>query len=225
MTCKVNSSVTIKPNQILKNITLIAGTAGMNVVLVNTASKFLNAKIIGTGTKSIIERGIYPVADGVTDVVIDADISNLTVAIHAQPLTPTANITLDMIPKRWNICGYVHDIVGTIGNSEGYGVLLSPAIACNVTTRFKNIARHALYLSAGASHNNVNINCTDCNFIPVQIYATQAQRASEFNIIRGNFIGTKKSSAGNSTSIAIIGNSHNNDVSVSIESTGCENAI
>ena len=62
LTCKVNSLITIKPNQTLKNITLIAGTAGMNVVLVNTGSKFLNAKVIGTGTTNIIERAIYPAA-------------------------------------------------------------------------------------------------------------------------------------------------------------------
>lgn len=174
----VSSSVKIATNSTLKNIKLLALTAGMNIVLVNSGSSLLSSKITGTGKMSIVERGVYPAADGVTDVKIEAEISNLTYGVHAQPIAL-------IVPKRWEINVYVHDIVGTSRRSEGYGVLLSPAEKCWGNIKAKNIKRHAVYLSAGASHNDFYVDVDTCENIAIQILAYSRQLPCQHNTIRG----------------------------------------
>lgn len=174
----INSSLVV-PSGVEVEMNLTAGTAGMNMVLVNTGSKF-KGKLVGTGTTNTTERGIYPAADGVTDVVIDVEVSNLTVGVQAQYITTYSAVN---VPKRWSGSVYAHNIVGAVGVSEGYGLLLSPAENCNFNVIGKDVARHGVYLSSGARHNKVHLDIDGCNNYAVQLYSTSVQEATEYNTI------------------------------------------
>lgn len=214
LTYKVNSSVTVPTNVTLQNANFIAGTAGMNVVLVNTGVTVNNCKITGTGTTSIVERGIYVAADGVNNVVLtNIEVTNLTVGIHAQPLST-------VVPSNWHIDCYAHDIVGTPGVSEGYGILLSPAIGCFIKGSFKNIARHSVYLSAGASYNDVNIDVDTCNYTGVSIYSLPGQSRCQHNRIRGSFKNLNQGSFTNGSAVDMIQQADYNDISVRVYGAG-----
>ena len=210
LSCKINSSITIAANQTLQNIKLVAGTAGMNMVLVNTGSKLLNSKLTGTGTVSIVERGVYPAADGVNDVEIDAEVTNITYGVQACPLSSA-------VPQRWRVSGYIHDIVGTTGSSEGYGVLLSPAENCTVTTKFKTIKRHAVYLSAGASYNDVDVDVDGCENLAVQIYSLSTQPECKHNRIRGRFRNLSQNFVNQGGAVGVIQKASQNDISVQVD--------
>lgn len=157
------------------NFTKYTAAAG-NVVQVNTGCT-VTGKISGTGGTNMIQRAIYPAADGVNDVVLDLEVTNLTVGVQAQPTSATT-------PKRWKGRIYAHDLVGAAGVSEGYGLLLSPADECQFEVNAYNIPRHAVYLSAGASHNVINANVDTCYNYAVQIYSTSAQTACQYNTVR-----------------------------------------
>lgn len=204
----ISSSITVSANSVLRDIKLIALTPGMNMVLVNNNSQLQKVVLVGTGTTSIVERGVYPATDGVSDVVLsDIDVSNLTVGVQAAPRPSSA-------PARWRITGYIHDIVGTIGASEGYGILCSPANQCHINVSFKNIRRHSVYLSNGASQNIVNCSVDGCGNYAVQIFATSAQPACEGNSIRGAFKNLSADVPNQVGAVAIISKSNDNDISI-----------
>ena len=202
-----NSSVEVPASAVFQNFQLTAGAAGINMVLVNSRCKVLNARLIGTGTVSTVERAIYPAANAVEDVELDIEISNITYGVHAQPLSGTA---LADAPRRWRGSIHCEDIVGTVGASEGYGVLLSPALSCNFNVTGKTIARHLVYLSAGARFNKIWADCDDCGNYVVQIAATSPQSPCIKNevVVQGRNLTTDV--AGQSGHIAITGISHYN---------------
>jgi hypothetical protein len=215
LTYRVNTAITIPTDVTLQNINFIAGIAGMNVVLVNNGVTINNCKITGTGTTSIIERGIYVAADGVNNVTLtNIEVTNLTVGIHAQPLSTVA-------PSNWNINCYIHDIVGTTGASEGYGVLLSPAIGCFIKGSFINIKRHAVYLSAGSSYNDVNVDVNGCEYSAVTIYAVPPQLPCQYNRVRGSFRNiSQPSTLFNGSAVDMVQQANYNDVSVRVLGSG-----
>ena len=218
-TYAIASSITVGASSCLRDIKLVALTAGMNMVLVNNKSQLQNVILKGTGTTSVIERGVYPAVDGASDVVLsDIEVSNLTIGVQAQPLTSA-------IPARWDISGYIHNIVGTVGASEGYGVLLSPANQCNVNAQFKTIRRHAVYLSAGASQNTVQADVDGCGNYAVQIYSTAAQPASESNIVRGSFSNLTEDVATQVGAVAIVAKANYNDISISMSGDNAAKCI
>jgi len=183
------------------------------MVLVNTGSKLLKAKLTGTGTVSITERGVYPAADGVTDVELDIEVTNLTVGVHAQYITAYSSAN---VPKRWKGYVYAHDIVGTTGASEGYAVLLSPAERCTLNIKAKNIKRHAAYLSAGAQHNDIYIDVDTCGNVAVQLYSTAAQAETSFNRIRGSVSGLYQTVAGQAAACWLVQKANHNDVAMKV---------
>ena len=208
----VASSLTVRENK-AANLNLKALTAGMSVVLVNKGSK-LFGDIEGTGTVSIIERGVYPAqADTVDRVIIKATIHNLTVGIHAQPTT-------GQTPKGWVIDNHIYDIVGTTGASEGYGVLLSPAHSCSVRSNLENIKRHAVYLSAGARGNKVDIEVDGCDSFAVQLFSTSTQPATTGNSIRGMFTNLTEFAAGQGGAVGLLQQAIGNDVSITMIGEG-----
>lgn len=218
-TYAIASSLTVGTEKSLRDINLVALTAGMNMVLVSNKSRLENITLEGTGTVSTVERGVYPAVDGASDVVIsNIKASNLTFGVHAQPLT-------SLIPERWSISGHIHDIVGTIGASEGYGVLLSPAKQCNINVQFDNIRRHALYMSAGSSQNSAEMHVDGCGNYAAQIFSTSAQPACEGNFVRGTFRNLSGDAAGQEGAVSIIGKSNYNDISISMVGDGCEKAV
>jgi hypothetical protein len=180
LTYKINSSVAIPVGVTLQNIKLTAGTAGMNMVLVNNNSRVIDVSLTGTGTVSTVERGVYPAADGVSDVELDVAVSNLTVGVHAIFITTNSDANT---PKRWTGRVSCTDIVGTPGASEGYGVLLSPAIACNLVVTGKSVARHVAYLSTGAKHNRVEVSADGCNNYAVVMASYDQAFPVEYNSV------------------------------------------
>jgi len=216
-TYKITSSITIPAGITLRNANILVGTSAINAVLVNTRSKLLNVKITGTGTTGIIERGIYPAANGVTDVELVVEVTNMTVGVHAQYITTDTEANY---PKRWYGNIYIHDIVGLAANSEGYGVLLSPAQACHFTIHAKTIARHALYLAAGARDNDVDITVDGCTNYAVQLYSTSGQTATQYNTVKVNCKNLSESVATQSGAVAIVQKAHYNTVIVNMEGSG-----
>ncbi|MFA7588360.1 MAG: hypothetical protein WCY11_19595, partial [Novosphingobium sp.] len=142
---RVDRSIVIPDGVRWSGANLQAGVPGMNVVLIGDDVTFVEFNIRGTGRISppgaresvAIERGIYPLANGLRGATIAGRVSNLTVGVHLQPLDllgpPPQDCTID-------VCAI--DIVGQLDVPEGYGVLLSPAHRCAVKVTARNIQRH-----------------------------------------------------------------------------------
>ena len=207
-------AVTVPAGVWAKNVNFTKYTAAAGtVVLVNTGS-MVTGKIAGTGLTSAIQRCIYPAADGVTDVSLNVDVSNATYGVHAQYLGTNTEANY---PKRWSGYIYAHDIVGTAGVSEGYGVLLSPALACQFRVNSKTIARHAVYLSAGASDCIIDVTVDGCSNYAVQLFSNSGQPATERNTVRVKAKNLSESVAGQGGAVGIIQNAHRNTISVDLE--------
>ena len=211
LTYKINSALTIPANVELRNCNLVAGTAGMNMTLVNTGSRLRKVKLTGTGTVSIVERGVYPATSGVCDVFLDVEVTNLTFGVQPAPVAAAGSANN---PKRWSGYIYAHDIVGTPGSSEGYGLLMESAESCSFVVRAKNIRRHALYLSAGASWNNVVCDVDGCGNYAAQIFALVPQAACQHNTVTLKTRNLTTDVAAQSGAIAIVGRAHYNTVTV-----------
>jgi len=208
--CTSNSALTVPAGVELKNINITAGAAGINLLLLNTGCK-VSGKLTGKGTVSQVERLIYPAAQGVTDVTLDVEVSNATYGVHLQPTSGTA--VADR-PKRWKGRIYAHDIVGTAGVDEGYALLMSPAEQCDLILIARNIARHALYLSAGSRYNKVVAHVDDCDNYAAQIYSTSAQDATEQNEVTLFCQNLDETVAGQGGAVAIVQKAHRNTVRV-----------
>ena len=207
-------AVTVPAGVWAKNVNFTKYTAAAgNVVLVNTGS-MVTGKIAGTGLTSAIQRCIYPAADGVTDVSLNVDVSNATYGVHAQYLGTNTEANY---PKRWSGYIYAHDIVGTAGVSEGYGVILSPALACQFRVNCKTIARHAVYLSAGASDCIIDVTVDGCSNYAVQLFSNTGQPATERNTVRVKAKNLSENVAGQGGAVGIIQKAHRNTISVDLE--------
>ena len=210
-------SVTVPAGVWAKNVNLTKYTnAAGNVMLVNTGCT-ITGKISGSGLTGAIQRCVYPAADGVTDVCLLLEVTNATVGVHAQYLTTDTD---PHRPKRWHGYIYAHDIVGVAGNSEGYGVLMSPADACQLTVNAKTIARHAVYLSAGAQDNDIDLTVDACSNYAAQMYSTTGQGATQRNRMKINYRNPAENVAGQGGAIAIVQKAHYNTVVVNMEGNG-----
>ncbi len=195
-------------------LNIVKKNAGGNVVLVNTGCS-LQGKITGTGTKSIVERGVYPAANNVTDVNFDLECASLTYGVHAQP-SGGGYLYADA-PKRWFGKLRLTGIVGTAGVSEGYGLLLSPAYHCQFSVVSNSPeARHTLYLSAGSSYNNIEANIVGGTNYACQIYSASPQPACEYNTIKMKCYGLTETVAGQSGPAAIVGQSNFNAITFDV---------
>lgn len=221
---KIVTALTIPAGIEARNVNLTAGTAGMNMLLVNSRSK-VTGTLTGTGTTSIVERGIYPAADGVEDVHLDVIVQNMTFGVHAQYLTTAVEANF---PRRWTGIVRCKNIVGLAGSSEGYGVLLSPALDCNLKVFGKTIQRHALYLSAGASNNVIDVDVDGCKNVAYQINTSAAQAASQYNTVRVKArnltVPGGAQAAGQVVGAYIMGNSHRNTTHIDIDGAGTAEA-
>lgn len=220
LTGKIVTALTIPAGVEARNVNLTAGTAGMNMLLVNSRSR-VSGTLTGTGTTSITERGIYPAADGVEDVHLDVTVQNVTFGVHAQYLTTAVEANF---PRRWTGIVRAKNIVGLAGTSEGYGVLLSPALDCNLKVFGKTIQRHALYLSAGASNNNIDVDVDGCKNVAYQINTSAAQAASQYNTVRvkarNMTVPGGAQAAGQVVGAYILGNSHRNTTYLDMDGAG-----
>lgn len=212
------NEVTIPAGIELRSVNIQKHTAGGNVLLVNSDVR-VTGRLRGTGTTSSVERGVYPAANAVRDVYLDLDVRNINVAVHAQPLAGT---NLSDAPLRWKGRLHCEDIVGDTGESEGYGLLCSPAIGFDFKLTGKNIKRHLLYLSAGARQNRVDVDCDGCGNYVVQLmsYAKGGsdgtslpvadQPATIENNVRVKARNLWEDVAGQSGVVAIAQNAHDN---------------
>jgi hypothetical protein len=213
---KIMTSLTVPTGVSAINLNLTAGTAGMNMVLVSSGCR-VTGVLTGTGTVSQVERGIYPVADSVEGVQLDVTVQNLTFGVQAQPIGATSYASM---PKRWTGKVRANNIVGTVGASEGYALLLSPAAFCRIDVQATTIQRHAVYLSAGAIHNTVNANIDGCQNVAVQIYSSGTQLPSEFNTVNAKIRNVSVASgqaAGQAVGVYILGNAHRNTISIDMD--------
>jgi hypothetical protein len=208
--------VTIPAGVTLRNARLVAGTPGMIMAQVSSRSTVgPNVKLTGTGTTGLSERGIYPAADGVADVTLDVEITNITIGVHAMPTATTP-------PARWTGRVYVHEIVGVTGASEGYGVLLSPANNFSLSVKAVNVKRHAVYLSVGAQFNEITIDADTVGNWAVQLYSTQAQPTTQYNTIRGtirNIFKPTGQAAGQAGGVICFDNCSHNLIQVIVDGT------
>ncbi|MFO0585512.1 MAG: hypothetical protein U0229_24785 [Anaeromyxobacter sp.] len=213
---RVLRSVRLLPGSVVRNARFIAGTPGMNVILVDSGARLTGVRITGTGTRGLTERGIYPASDGASDVVLDVTVDHLTIGVQAQPL-------LESMPARWRGKILAEDIVGNVGVSEGYGVLLSPAKGFQLEVTARRVARHALYLSAGASQNEINLLVEGCGNAAVQLYSTPDQPPTRDNVVRGKISGVfvpPGQAPGQSVGVYVLANARNNEISVEMDGGG-----
>lgn len=204
-------AVTVPTRVWAKNVNFTKFTAAAGSVVVVNAGCIVTGKITGTGTTSVVQRGIYPQAAACNDVSLLVEVSSLTYGVHAAPISAASSANN---PKRWTGVIYAHDIVGTIGASEGYGVLLESAESCNLTVRAKDIRRHAVYLSAGASWNTIDSDTDACGNYAVQFNASGSQADCKHNhvIVRARNLTTDV--AGQSGALAIVAKCHYNTCQV-----------
>lgn len=210
LTYKVTSSVEQLANTRVRNITLKAGVAGLDMHLVNSGCR-VQAKYVGSGVTNVIERAIYPAADGVTDVELDIDVQDITVGVQGHYLTsndPANNA------RRWHGKITARNILGDPGESFGYALLLAGSQECDFVVIAKDVARHAAYLSAGASRNRVHVTVDGCLNNAVQIYSLTdgSQPPSESNYIEVRATNLGENVAGQSGAFAIVGLSNDNTI-------------
>tara|TARA_R110000772_G_scaffold267013_1_gene390261 strand:- start:497 stop:1852 length:1356 start_codon:yes stop_codon:yes gene_type:complete len=208
--------ITVPANVKCINLNLVKKTAGGNLLLVNSGCELIGS-IKGTSTVSTIERGVYVAANDVTDVKLSLRVSNFTYGVHGQPISGTAYADA---PKRWTGDLSFENIVGAAGVSEGYGLLLSPAHHCTLQVTGKTIARHGVYLSAGASYNNINATIDGCQNYAVQLFSAVSQPATEHNIIQILAVNLSENVAGQSGALALVGNSNYNSLQLNVNSSG-----
>lgn len=211
-------TVTVPAGVAAINVNFTKITAGGNLMLVNTGSK-VTGKLTGTGTTSIIERGVYPAANAARGVYLYLEVSNITVGVHAQPMAGTADADM---PDGWEGVVYASNIVGTVGASEGYGVLLSPAKNCRFRVVAKTIRRHAVYLSAGAYNNEISATVDGCGNYAVQLYSTAAQPATEKNRVTVWAKNLSADVATQSGAAALVQKAHDNHITTYHHGAGVE---
>ena len=189
------------------NINIIKKTAGGNLIIVNTGCH-VSGKITGTGT-AIVERGIYPASNNVTDVNLELEISDFYFGVHLQPLSGVAEADA---PKRWR--GNL--ITKNIGY---YDLLLSPGYNShfNINSNSPN-SRHVVYLSAGSSYNNIDAIIDGCANYAAQIYATGTQNDCEYNFLRLNCKKLSEETSGQSGAIAIVQKANYNTCEINLHS-------
>lgn len=211
-------AVTVPAGVSALNVNFTKITPGGNLVLLNTGSQ-ITGKLSGTGTVSTIERMVYPAANGVKNCYLFVEVSNATVGVHGQPLSGTAEADM---PDGWTGTIHASNIVGTVGASEGYALLLSPAKNCNLKVIARNIRRHAVYLSAGAHDNRVAASVDGCGNYAAQLYSTAVQAATRKNRVTISAINLTQDVALQSGVLAISQNTHDNHVTVNHVGAGVE---
>jgi hypothetical protein len=211
---RIARSIIVGKGQSLLDVNFEALTPGMNMVLVSSGSR-VSGRLRGTGATQIIERGVYPAHEGAHDVVLDVEVCNLTVGVHAKPLSPNGET-----PRGWRMNVVTRNIVGEDGESEGYGILLSPANGCTGVLHSYDTQRHALYISSGASDNTFDVYVDGCNHGAVQIYAKENQPWCERNRVRCQVRRCRETpkSAGYSAAAGIYQKSRNNHVTIEVHS-------
>lgn len=203
-----HDAVTVPANVWAKNVnaTKFTNAAG-NLFQVNSGCT-ITGKITGTGITSAVQRGVYPAAAGVNDVMLNLEVSSFPYGVHPAPVGAISSANN---PKRWNGFLYIHDISGTTGASEGYGLLLETAESCNFVVRGKSIKRHLVYLSAGASYNTVDADCDGCGNYAMQFNSLSAsQPACKQNRVKISARNLTTDVAGQSGALAIVSNCHGN---------------
>lgn len=210
---KVSTAIQVPAGVALVNANLIAGTAGMKTVLLNTGCT-LTGKIAGTGYSAGNEWGIYPAVDGVTDVALDIAISNLSVA--AQIMAPTGGT----MPSRWKGTIRASGLTGGGAQSNGYALLLV-GNDCELTVYSNNTPRHCVYVSAGASGNKITAFSKNCGGAPIQIASFDGSPYCENNEIIA-FISDAAPIVGNTAdpyALNIVGLARENKVRLKVRSS------
>lgn len=136
---------------------------------------FQGTGVIGTAVTPKYQGGIfsgnqdYPAPMNTVPAnhvnIEDCYFDDLTIAVFAGGATGTAP------PVGWNARNNrITDMVGYPGQSEGYGILYSPANSGVIKNNyFQNIRRHAIYFASEASFNLADGNIIDgCDNIAIQ---------------------------------------------------------
>ncbi|MFC3859387.1 hypothetical protein ACFOPQ_01180 [Deinococcus antarcticus] len=183
---RVNDSITVPVGVELADIILQIGTNGKTGVLVNTRSKFYG-RIIGRGSISpdgvtyLQETGIAPATADVRRAVIEAECEHMALGVNGRFAGGNGTNV-----RNWDLNVRVQDIVGRVGFSQGYGLLLPGAVGCKGKLWGENIVRHGLYLSAGARDNVFDVDLEDVTSnSAVQLNTATDQPSTEGNTVTG----------------------------------------
>jgi hypothetical protein len=192
---EVPSGVTFRCNLKIKT----AATVGSerNMVRVNSGCTVIGA-LEGSNTTAteVVERGILPAVDTVTDVNLDVEISKVTVGVAA--MNPSGNLTVP--PRRWTGTIRCTDIAAFIGGSNGYG-LNGTLCDSNLQLFTVNVARHGLYLAAAACNNYIVQHDDGARFAPVDLAAFAGQPGCHNNKV----IAFVRNHAGNYPGLTCVG--------------------
>lgn len=208
---RVVSSVVVPTGIEARNINFIAGTPGMDVLRPNTKS-IITGRVTGSGTDgSIVERAVSPATDGVNDVRLDLDISNLTVGVQIWPLG------LTVFPRRWSGELRFSGLKGGGVNSNGYGLLIAGGHDCNFKVFSVDTPRHCVYISNGSKRNKVVLQSSGNGGAPVQLASFATQDYCEGNAVDATITGMKATSSSSAYGANVVGKCRHNQITVSVD--------
>lgn len=185
-------------------------TSNTDLVKVNADSRVIG-KLRGRGAVGTVERLIVPAGDDCHDVYLDVDVSNASYGVHATHITDIAKA-----PRRWSGSIRAKDMSGD-GTQRGYGLLCSPAHDFNMQVSGVNIPRHSLYLSNGASNNNVTVHSDTAGYGDVQIASLDGQDACTLNKITVHARNMQSPAGNDSFACNLVGNVTRNKITVFVK--------
>lgn len=133
----------------------------IDAIAVGDDCRVTDVTIIGSGAVGnvgapLYQRGVVGTTANRVNVR-GCRFSQMTVGVWSGPAS------IDPTPVGWRVVDNdFTNIVGYPGQSEGYGVNMTPSSFAQVSdNRFKTIQRHAIYLAGGAQYNEVISNIID----------------------------------------------------------------
>jgi hypothetical protein len=194
---KVSTQVLAKAGVIMRGGKISWTTTGTlwGAIVAADDCKFDSITFVGSGSTGTVGTPLYQVgifgggsnhssvAPASRVKVEKCYFSNMTVGVWV------GGSSLDPISDDWLVQGNTfNNIVGFKGQSEGYGVLFSPATRCRALANlFSNISRHAIYLAGGATKACISNNVIDvCDNVGIQLNTSVFQPDTNTAIIANN---------------------------------------
>lgn len=201
----ISSSITVRENCKLLNINLTNLNTMESSVLVNSNTT-VTGKIKGSGATAI-ERGIYAATVNVSHVTLGLTVTNLTVGVQVSNADPLTNSC-----THWHGALRFKDLVGGGPDSSGYGVLLPHAKNCNFLVFADNVPRHDVYLSAGATDNEIICYSKNSKGSPLSIASYSSQEYNTKNDVTMHIDNCTPQSTSSKYAAVITGKSKHNDI-------------
>jgi len=175
-----------------------------------------NVWVYGSGTKSTDERGFF--SDSGTDITVTGcKFENMTIGAQLEGVTRGSILN-----------NTFKGIVGTVGETEGYGVLCNSDCTdiSTINNKFHTIERHAIYYSSGTSNSIMSFNeINGTNEGALAVYATNAQNPCTNILVLNNIVRDVTTDDNDGHAIGMTGNVQDITISGNIIDTVATNGV